>query len=196
MPKKEVPMSSKVGYARVSSRDQNLDGQLDMLTASGCEKIFQDKVSGIKESRPDWDRLMEYVRSGDTIVVAELSRMTRSLQHLLSLTHEFESRGINLKSLRENIDTSSATGRAFLAIMGAINQMERELRAERTAAGRAAARARGKTGGRPKTSFEKLEKARILYDNGGGSASEVCKTIGIGRRTFFNHLAAVRQSQA
>ena len=101
---------------------------------------------------------------------------------------------LNLVSLRENIDTSSATGRAFIAIMGTINQMERELRAERTAAGRAAARARGRTGGRPRTSIEKLEQARILYDNGGGSATVVCKTFGIGRRTFFNHLAAVRQA--
>ena len=186
-------MSTRIGYARVSSRDQNLDGQLDMLKAAGCVKIFQDKASGIKESRPGWDGLLEYVRPGDTIVVAELSRMTRSLQHLLVLIKQFES-GINLVSLRENIDTSSATGRAFIAIMGTINQMERELRAERTAAGRAAARARGRTGGRPRTSIEKLEQARILYDNGGGSATVVCKTFGIGRRTFFNHLAAVRQA--
>lgn len=188
-------MSTKIGYARVSSKDQNLDGQLDMLTAAGCEKIFQDKVSGIKESRPGWDGLMEYVRRGDTIVVSELSRMTRSLQHLLALNKEFETRGINLVSLRESIDTTSATGRAFISIMGAINQMERELRAERTAAGRAAARARGRTGGRPRTSIEKLEQARILYDNDGGTAAEVCKTIGIGRRTFFNHLASIRKTE-
>lgn len=189
-------MSAKIGYARVSSKDQNLDGQLDMLAAAGCGKIFEDKVSGVKESRPGWDSMLAYIRPGDTVVIAELSRMTRSLQHLLSVVKDFEQRKVNLMSLRENIDTTSATGRAFVSIMGAINQMERELRAERTAAGRAAARARGRTGGRPKTSFEKLEKARILYDNGGGSATEVCKTIGIGRRTFFNHLAAMRKTES
>lgn len=183
-------MDHRIGYARVSSRDQNLDGQLDMLKAAKCKKIFCDKTSGVSESRPDWDRLLEYVRPGDTVVVTELSRMTRSLTHLLRLVEEFKIKEINLVSLRENIDTTSATGRAFIGMMGVINQMERELKAERAAAGRAAARARGKTGGRPRTSHEKLEKARILYENGGCTAADVCKTLGIGRRTFFRHLAA------
>src|ERR1700687_1613634 len=135
------PMDHRIGYARVSSKDQNLDGQLDMLKAATCQKIFSDKTSGVSESRPDWDRLLEYVRPGDTVVVTELSRMTRSLSHLLILVEEFKKREINLVSLRENIDTSSATGRAFIGMMGVINQMERELKSERAAAGRAAARA-------------------------------------------------------
>jgi DNA invertase Pin-like site-specific DNA recombinase len=142
---------SRIGYARVSSKDQNLDSQLDLLKAAGCERIFEDKVSGVKESRPEWDRLLEFLREGDTVVVAELSRMTRSLMHLLSLVKEFEQRGVQIVSLREHIDTSTATGRAFLSILGAINQMERELKSERAAAGRASAKARGRTGGRPRT---------------------------------------------
>jgi DNA invertase Pin-like site-specific DNA recombinase len=121
--------------------------------------------------------------------------MTRSLMHLLQLVREFETKGISLISLRENIDTSTATGRAFLSIIGAINQMECELKAERAAAGREAAKARGKTGGRPRTDPAKLEQARILYENSDHSASEVCKVIGISRRTFFNYLTEVRKAK-
>jgi DNA invertase Pin-like site-specific DNA recombinase len=180
---------SRIGYARVSSKDQNLDSQLDLLKAAGCERVFEDKVSGVKESRPEWDRLLEFLREGDTVVVAELSRMTRSLMHLLSLVKQFEQRGVQIVSLREHIDTSTATGRAFLSILGAINQMERELKSERAAAGRASAKARGRTGGRPRTDATKLENARVLYQNSDKSAAEVCSTFGIGRRTFFSYIA-------
>jgi DNA invertase Pin-like site-specific DNA recombinase len=113
-------------------------------------------------------------------VVTELSRMSRSLPHLLALVAEFAQPDIALISLREHIDTTTATGRCFLAIMGAIAQMERELKAERTAAGRAAAKARGRTGGRPRTDPDKLEHARILYLNSRKSAADVCQTVGIG----------------
>lgn len=186
---------SRIGYARVSSRDQNLDSQMDMLTKAGCEKIFADKASGSKESRPGWDRLLEFLRTGDTIVVAELSRMTRSLMHMLSLVNELERKGVQIVSLREHIDTSTATGRAFLSIMGAISQMERELKAERAASGRAAARSRGKTGGRPRTDPKLLDKARILYEDSDYTAAEVCKTFGIGRRTFFKHLEELNKAE-
>lgn len=185
-------MMSRVGYARVSSKDQNLDSQRDLLQTAGCERIFEDKISGVKESRPEWDRLLEFLRDGDTVVVAELSRMTRSLMHLLSLVKEFEQRGVQIVSLREHIDTSTATGRAFLSILGAINQMERELKSERAAAGRASAKARGRTGGRPRTDATKLENARVLYQNSDKSAAEVCSAFGIGRRTFFSYLATHR----
>ncbi len=185
---------ARVGYARVSSKDQNLDSQIDMLTAAGCEKIFEDKISGVKESRPEWDRLLEFLRPGDTVVVSELSRMTRSLMHLLSLVQVFENRGIEIVSLREHIDSSTATGRAFLSILGAINQMERELKSERAAAGRASAKARGKTGGRPRTDINKLENARVLYENSDASSADICTTLSIGRRTFFNYLAECRKT--
>ena len=187
---------ARFGYARVSSREQNLDSQLDMLQAAGCERIFEDKVSGVKESRPEWDRLLEFLRPGDTVVVAELSRMTRSLMHLLSLVKVFEEREVQIVSLREHLDTTTATGRAFLSIIGAINQMERELKSERAAAGRSAARARGRSGGRPRTDLGKLENARVLYENSGASSSKVCTTFGISRRTFFNYLAERRKTEA
>lgn len=184
--------SNRIGYARVSSMGQNLDSQLDALTHAGCTKIFSDKASGVKETRPEWDKLLEYLRPGDILVVTELSRMTRSLLHLLQLVKQFEEREISLVSLQENIDTSSATGRAFVSIIGAINQMERELKAERANAGRAAAKARGKTGGRPRVDQAKLERARVLYENSGESAASVCKEFGIGRRTFFEYMARIR----
>ena len=186
---------ARVGYARVSSREQNLDSQIDMLTVAGCEKIFEDKISGVKESRPEWDRLQEFLRPGDTVVVSELSRMTRSLMHLLSLVQVFENRGIEIVSLREHIDSSTATGRAFLSILGAINQMERELKSERAAAGRASAKARGKTGGRQRTDPVKLENARVLYENSDASSADICTTLSIGRRTFFNYLAEYRKRE-
>jgi DNA invertase Pin-like site-specific DNA recombinase len=124
--------------------------------------------------------------------VAELSRMTRSLMHLLEAAQVLECKQVNLVSLRENIDTSTATGRCFLSMVGAIHQMERELRAERAAAGRASAKARGKTGGRPRTDVVKLRDAKVLYDNSGKTADEVCKVVGVGRRIFFAYLAQQR----
>jgi DNA invertase Pin-like site-specific DNA recombinase len=189
------PRAYKVGYVRVSSSDQKLDSQFDALKQIGCHKVFSDRVSGIKVDRPGWEQLMAYVRSGDTVIVTELSRMSRSLLHLLEVVKAFEDQGIELVSLRENIDTSTATGRGFLAMMGVISQMERELKAERTAAGRAAAKARGRTGGRPRTDPDKLEEARILYLNSNRTAAQVCKTVGIGRRTLFSYLAQVKNRQ-
>lgn len=182
----------RVGYARVSSIGQNLDSQIDALKTAGCKKIFTDKMTGSRMDRPGWDQLMEYVRPGDILVVAELSRMTRSLMHLLETAQALDRKEVNLVSLRENIDTNTATGRCFLSMMGAIHQMERELRAERAAAGRASARARGKTGGRPRTDVVKLRDAKVLYDNSGKTADEVCKVAGVGRRIFFAYLAQQR----
>jgi len=183
---------NKVGYARVSTFAQNLDSQMDDLLAAGCDRSFSDKVSGVKESRPGWDELLNYLRPGDTLVVTELSRMSRSLRHLLQIVEELEERGVTIVSMRENIDTKSASGRAFVSIMGAISQLERELKSERAAAGRAAAKARGRTGGRPRVSTEKIQQATIMYKNSDLSAAEVCRQIGIGKRTLFKYLALDR----
>lgn len=183
----------KVGYARVSTPDQKPDAQLDALAQAGCLKTFTDQVSGTTALRPGWEQLMAYMRPGDMVVITELSRMARSLAHLLEVIRTFEAQGIELVSLREHIDTATATGRCFLAMMGAMAQMERELKAERTAAGRAAAKARGRTGGRPRTDPEKLEHARILYLHSDKTAADVCRTVGIGRRTLFSYLAHIRQ---
>jgi DNA invertase Pin-like site-specific DNA recombinase len=188
--------ANRIGYARVSSVGQNLDSQIDALHAAGCGKIFTDKMTGSRLDRPGWDQMMAYVRPGDTLVVTELSRMTRSLLDLLETAQALEQRQIDLVSLRESIDTTNATGRCFLSMMGAIHQMERELRAERAAAGRASAKARGKSGGRPRTDVAKLENARILYENSGKSAAEACAIAGVGRRTFFSYLAEFKKAPA
>jgi DNA invertase Pin-like site-specific DNA recombinase len=188
-----TPSPHRVGYARVSSVGQNLDSQLDALAKAGCGKVFSEKMTGSRMDRPGWDQVLEYVRPGDTLVVTELSRMTRSLLDLLETAKTLEQRQINLVSLRENIDTTTATGRCFLSMMGAIHQMERELRAERAAAGRASAKARGKSGGRPRTDISKLENARILYANSGKTAAEACAVAGVGRRVFFAYLAEKRK---
>ncbi len=185
----------KIGYARVSSRDQNLDSQIDLLERAGCMKIFKDKISGIKSDRPGWTKLLEFIRPGDTIVVAELSRMSRSLAHLLQLSQTFEAQGVDIVSLREDIGTKNATGRFFLSMMGAISQMERELKQERIKDGKNAAKARGKTGGRPKVSASKLEQAEVLYENTKKTANEICKSLGIGRRTFFYHMEKRKVSE-
>jgi DNA invertase Pin-like site-specific DNA recombinase len=190
-----APSRHRIGYARVSSVGQNLDSQIDALKTAGCGRIFSDRMTGSRMERPGWDRLMDYARAGDTLVVTELSRMTRSLLNLLETAQVLKQRQIHLVSLRENIDTGTATGRCFLSMMGAIHQMERELRAERAAAGRASARARGKTGGRPRTDAAKLANAKILYENSDKTANEVCRVVGVGRRTFFAYLAEQRNAQ-
>ncbi len=189
-------MNETIGYARVSTARQNLDAQTDALKQTGCTRIFTDKDSGNRSSRPGWDELLAYIRPGDVLVITELSRMTRSLLHLLDIVQVLETRQVELKSLRENIDTSTATGRGFLSMMGVIAQMEREIKAERTAAGREAAKARGKTGGRPRTDAHQLEQARILYQNSDQSAAQVCQTFGFSRRTLFNYMMKKKQSAA
>jgi DNA invertase Pin-like site-specific DNA recombinase len=169
---------------------------MDALREAGCEKIFTDRMTGSRLDRPGWEQMMAYLRPGDTLVVTELSRMTRSLLDLLETAKTLQQRRIELVSLRESIDTASATGRCFMSMMGAIHQMERELRAERAAAGRASARARGKSGGRPRTDAKKLENARILYENSGKTAAEACAVSGVGRRTFFSYLAKRKKAHA
>lgn len=187
-------MDNKIGYARVSSAGQNLDSQVDALKAAGCSRVFADKVSGVADKRPEWDRMVEYLRPGDTLVVCELSRMSRSLMHLLQVVAGLEAKGVRIQSLREHIDSSTPAGRAFVSIIGAISQMERELKSERAAAGRAAARARGKSGGRPRTEEAILEKARILSEHSDESIAQICTSLGIGRRTFYDYLARVKKN--
>ena len=177
-----------IGYARVSSRDQNLNSQIDLLKEAGCTKIFKDKLSGLRADREGWKKLMNFLRPGDSVVITELSRMTRSLTHLLNQTKTLSEMEINIISLRENIDTTTATGRFFISMMGAVSQMELELKRERINAGRESAKARGKTGGRPRTNPDLLEQAKILYNNSDKSAQEICSSLGIGKRTFFYYL--------
>ena len=186
----------KVGYARVSSRGQKLESQIDQLKDASCHKIFTDKFSGTTTSRTGWQRLQEYLRPGDTIVLSELSRMSRSVSDLISIVNDLEEKEVDLVSLKESIDTRSAMGRFFFTVIGAVSQMEIELKKERAAAGRASAKARGKTGGRPKTDPFKLEQAAVLYKNSEKSSTEICKLLGISRRSFFYHMKSQKSASA
>lgn len=156
-----------VGYVRVSTNDQNTALQRNALESSGCELIFEDKISGKTSDRPGLKRVLRTLSEGDTLVVWKLDRLGRSMRHLVGLVEELRERGINFKSLTDSIDTSSPMGRFFFHVMGALAEMERELIVERTRAGLVAARAEGRVGGRrPKLSPEQWAQAGRLIENG------------------------------
>src|SRR6266851_1863285 len=140
-----------IGYARVSKHEQNLDLQLDALKAAGCEKIFTDKITSLKEERKGLNEALAFVRSGDVLVVWKLDRLGRTLRHLIDLVAEFNKKGIGFKSLKETIDTTTSTGKLVFHFFGALAEFERDIIHERTRAGLEAARARGRSGGRPKS---------------------------------------------
>jgi DNA invertase Pin-like site-specific DNA recombinase len=180
----------KVGYARVSTADQNLDSQLDALKKAGCEKIFSEKVSGTRSDREQLAEAITYIRKGDTLVVFKLDRLGRSLKKLIELIDEFKEKGIHFQSIHENIDTSSPTGEFFFHIIASFSQLERSLIVERTKAGLAAARARGRLGGRPETiSKSKKEMAYDLYMEGKKTVDEIVEPLGMSRMTFYRYLA-------
>jgi len=186
--------STLLGYARVSSKSQNLDSQTDQLLREGCIKIFHDKQTGKTLDREGWAQLLEYARPGDTIVVSELSRMSRSLKDLLSISVELDKKNIHLLSIKEKIDTKTAIGRFFFSIIGAMSQMEIELKKERAEAGRLAAKARGRSGGRPRLDPDKLEQARIIYQNSEKTAQEVCTMVGISRKSFYSYIKKCKEN--
>lgn len=154
-----------IGYARVSTDDQNLNLQHDALKNAGCEKIFDEQITGGKIQRPGLDAILEFARKGDVIVVWRLDRLSRSLKDLIDAVALLDTKGIGLKSLHESIDTSSSSGKLFFHIFGALAEFERNLIRERTHAGLKAARAIGKIGGRPKKlNAEKAKLAQDLYN--------------------------------
>lgn len=173
----------KIGYARVSTFEQNLDLQTDALMKEGCKQIFTDKVSGVKSQKPNFEKLLSYVREGDTIVVWKLDRLGRSTTQLIELMEELKKRGIHLKSLNEAIDTTSATGILFFQFMCVLAEHERNIIKERTNAGLSAARARGRTGGRPKGLSEHYKliapEVKEMYEKGNRSTEEIRKIFGI-----------------
>ena len=178
-----------VGYARVSTFEQNLDLQHDALKGAGCEKIFSDQSSGAKSERPGLRQALEYLRSGDTLVVWKLDRLGRSLQHLIDTVTSLDERGIGFRSLQENLDTTTSGGRLVFHIFGALAQFERELIRERTLAGLASARARGRRGGRPKKlDDKKVTMARSLLKDPERTVTEVAQTLGVSRATLYTYL--------
>ena len=178
-----------IGYARVSTADQNADLQRRALDAAGVERTFTDQgVSGSLAQRPELDRCLEQLRDGDTLVVWRLDRLARSLRNLLDLVEVLSARGVHLRSLTESIDTSSASGRLVLSVFGALAEFERELIKERTTAGLEAAKARGVRIGRPAAvTDDQLAQARTLVA-AGHRVGDVARTLGVGRSTLYRAL--------
>lgn len=187
-----------IGYARVSTRDQNDDSQIDELLAAGCDpdRLFIDHgVSGKLASRPQLDACLAYLRKGDVLVITRLSRAMRSLRDLLNVAHALGERGIGLKVLKQDIDTSTSTGRLLFHILAAIDEFQRELIVEGTREGLDAARARGRVGGsKPKLSAFQRKRARELYDMKGPdgkrahTVAEIGAILGVSRQTIYRNL--------
>lgn len=180
---------STLGYARVSTVDQTADGQHDALTAAGCEKVFADVASGKLARRPQLDALLDYARAGDVVVITKLDRLGRSVAHLVELAGVLQSRGIDLRVLHQGIDTSTPGGRLTFHILASIAEFERDLISERTRDGLAAARARGRKGGRrPVLSPAKLAHARALRDGGEHTMTQIAELVGCSRATLYRVL--------
>jgi len=173
-----------IGYARVSTDDQNLDAQTDALEAAGAERIFSDKVSGAKRDRPELDAMLDQLRSGDVVVVAKYDRLARSLRDLLDLVEAIKDRGAGFRSLAEDIDTTTPAGRLVFHVFASIAQFERERIAERTKEGLQAAKARGRVGGRPPalTADQKAE-VRRMRDDEQRHVSEIARLFKVSERT-------------
>jgi len=179
-----------IGYARVSTDDQNLDLQRDALEKVGCEKIYTDQQSGASTERLGLAGVLETARRGDTLVVWRLDRLGRSLKQLIHLVETLDQRGIGLRSLQENIDTTTSGGRLVFHLFGALAEFERHVIRERTQAGLAAARARGRQGGRPKRlSPHQRELLLRLHQERRHSIAEICQILGISKSTLYNYLA-------
>jgi DNA invertase Pin-like site-specific DNA recombinase len=184
-----TPKIMLIGYARVSTIDQNTDLQTDALKIAGCQKIFIDKISGVKSDRPELNKLKEQLREGDTLVVWRLDRLGRSLKDLIDWMNYLEKEKVMLKSLQESIDTGNPTGKLIFHIFGALSEFERNLIVERTNAGLKAARARGIKGGRkPKLDATKQKTAQTMYDARNHTIKEICETLKITKPTLYKYL--------
>jgi DNA invertase Pin-like site-specific DNA recombinase len=179
----------KVGYARVSTIEQNPELQFDALRSAGCEKIFQDKISGAKAERPGLAEALAYLRPGDSLVVWRLDRLGRSLKHLLEVVEELEGRGVSFVVLQDGFDTATINGKLFFQIFGALAEFERNLIRERTMAGLTAARARGRKGGRKeKLTAKQVETLRKMADSRQHSVMEICRLLSISKPTYYRYL--------
>lgn len=180
-----------VGYARVSTRDQHPDAQLDALEAAGCDKVFTEHASGTLARRPALDEALVYLRAGDTLVVTKLDRLGRSVRNLKQIADELQDRGVGLRAISQGIDTTTAGGRLFFHMLAAIAEFEHDLIVERTVDGLAAARARGRKGGpKFKMTPTKAQQARAMYDAGGHTVQEIAETFGVSRPTIYRHLGS------
>ncbi len=178
-----------IGYARCSTADQNLDWQLDALNKEGCERIYQEKVSGTKKDRPELSKMLDALRAGDTVVICELTRLSRSTKDLFDLVERINNIGANIRSLKESwLDTTTTQGRLLFTIFAGVSQFERDLTHERTMEGLAAARARGRKGGRPRANGKSISQALALYDTGTIPIKDILETTGISKATLYSYI--------
>ncbi len=179
-----------IGYARVSTGDQNLDLQKNALVRAECELIFEDTASGKNAKRPGLRKAIRRLRPGDSLVVWKLDRLGRSVRDLITLVSELQERGIHFRSLTDSIDTSTPAGRFFFHVMSALAEMERELIVERTRAGLAAAREQGRIGGRRRVMTEEVvERCRRMFENG-ATRQQIADVIGVGVKTIYKYFPA------
>ena len=179
------------GYARVSTLDQNLSRQLDQLKQEGCMRIYEEKESGAKQDRPELTRMLDALREGDVIVVTELTRLSRSVRDLFELVDRIHAAGAEIRSLKEPwLNTTTPQGRLLFTFFSGISEFERELIRQRTLEGLESARARGRKGGRRKTSRDKVEMALKMYDAKTFPISEIAKTTGLSKSTIYSYLKA------
>jgi DNA invertase Pin-like site-specific DNA recombinase len=188
-----------IGYGRVSTQDQNLALQQDALAAAGCEKIFTDTLSGAKADRPGLADALSHLREGDVLMVWRLDRLGRGLKQLIEIAQDLEKRGVGLRSLQEQIDTTTPGGKLVFHVFGALAEFERDLIRERTNAGLASARARGRLGGRkPVLTGRKAEMALTLYRDGKTPIADICTTLAVSRTALYRFLEyhGVRRDKA
>lgn len=190
-------MGMKIGYTRVSRRDQNPQLQENELRAAGCEKVVWEKESGAKSERPGLARVLDLCRESDTLVVWRLDRLGRSLKDLMERVQELQERGVEFQSLREAIDTNTPGGRLVFHIFGALSEFEREVIRERTYAGLASARPRGRKGGRkPAMDGKQVELARRMLRDPETTVGKVASTFGVSPATIYRHVGAVKPVRA
>jgi DNA invertase Pin-like site-specific DNA recombinase len=182
----------KIGYARVSTKDQNLESQLDHLTKAECELIFQEKVSGTKKERPELEKMFTQLRKGDVVYIYKLDRLGRSMKHLLEMVAELEKREVGLISLSDSINTTTPQGRLVLNLFASLAEFERDLIRERTKAGLESARARGRKGGRRKGLTKEAQQAAMLaemyYNENKLGVNEIAKRLHISKMTLYSYL--------
>lgn len=179
----------KLGYARVSTNDQNLDRQLDQLSEYGCERIFQEKITGSQKERPELDRMIDMLREGDTVVITELTRLSRSVKDLFEIVETIHSKLSDIKSLKEPwLDTTTPQGKLLFTIFAGISQFDRDIIRQRTIEGLSSARARGRKGGRPRMASKEIELALKMYDSKDYSITEIEHATGVSKSSLYRYL--------
>ncbi|WP_311049664.1 recombinase family protein [Enterococcus faecalis] len=176
------------GYARVSTDDQNLNLQVDALVNYGIDKLFQEKVTGVKKDRPKLEEMIKLLRKGDSVVIYKLDRISRSTRHLIELSELFEELGVNFISIQDKVDTSTSMGRFFFRVMASLAELERDIIIERTNSGLKAARIRGKKGGRPSKDKVSIDLALKMYDSKEYSIRQILDASKLSKTTFYRYL--------